>query len=83
VQCDVVPLVRAVRHQEDVPDLPRFERCAFNARFLEQCRCVQEARKLESGAYTQKCANLGGELLLVLDPGAIVRRRKRGNPRAT
>ena len=61
----------ALGEGEDVEDVEGFEGGAFEAGLVEEVSGVEEAVELEGASADEQGADLGGALLLVIDPGEI------------
>ncbi len=68
---EVAPGGDALDDGEEVADLGGFECGAFDAGFVEQERGIEEAVELEASAAGEHGADLGGALLLLVDPGEV------------
>jgi hypothetical protein len=78
---DLAPLGGAIDDEDDVANLDGFEGGAGDAGFLDELGDVEESRKIEAAAYAAELADLGGELLLGLNPGVVGGWGESGNAR--
>ena len=77
---DLAPLRHAVHHREQIADLRDLQHGALNARFLQHLAGIDQPGEIETLAGAQVLADLGGELLLTLNPGAVAGGLKRLDP---
>ena len=82
MQRDLAPLGCAVGQRQDVADLGQLQRRAADARLADQLRGIEQAVEVEAASRLEKAAKLARQLVLPLDPGAILRRRERRNASA-
>ncbi len=78
---DLAPLRHAVHHREQIANLHDLQHGALNARLLQHLAGIDQPGEIETPAGTQVLADLGGELLLTLNPGAVAAGLKRLDPR--
>ena len=77
MQCDLAPFGGAIDDQDYVANLGGLQSDAGDAGFLDQRTDVDEAGEIEASTDAAEFADLGGECLLGLDPGAIGGGRER------
>src|SRR6266853_4085325 len=70
---DLAPLGGFVDEQHEVANLGDLQRGAGNARLGQQAVCIEEAGEIEAAAGGVKAPRFVGELLLLVDPGAVER----------
>ena len=80
MQRDLAPFRRAIHHQDHVANLGGLQGSARDARFLDQQIDLDQAGKIKAPAHAPEFPNLARQLLLALNPVAIRRGSKRGNP---
>ena len=68
---------------EQVKDFEGLEGGAFDAGFFEEGGGVEEAREAEAAAAGEHGADLGGALLLLVDPGEVGGGFEAENPGST
>src|SRR5579883_2750172 len=69
---DLAPLGGAVDDEKDVADLGGFKRSAGDAGLVEERGDVEEAGEFKASANAAELADFLGELVLALDPGAVL-----------
>src|SRR5271166_288227 len=76
MQRDLAPLCSTINRQQQVANLDDLQRCALNARLVDQRRGVKQTVEIEVAAGPQISSQLLGQLLLALDPLPVTRGRE-------
>ncbi len=73
MQRNLAPLGSTIGQQQHIAQLGNLQRCAANARLVQDIGRIQQAGEIEASAHAQVAAQLFCELLLPLDPRAVAR----------
>ena len=79
---EVAPCGDALDDSEEIADLGGFKSGAVDAGFVEEGGGVEEAVEVEAAAAGEHGAQLGGALLLLVDPGEVGAGFEREHPGA-
>ena len=78
---EIAPRCDPLDHSEEISDLGGFQCGAFDASFVEEHGGIEQTTKLEAASAREHGAQLGGALLLLVDPGEVGAWFERKHPR--